>query len=283
MQVATTVTDAATGRGLRLAITDSEWLGRQYTPLIPEHGKLMHLFLVRSDNMALAHLHPLMEDSSTFLAALPPVPAGRYRVYADVVHESGFTQTLLDSVTVPAPQGPWRLSDPDDSWWEGRAPSAVGLERLSTLADGSAITWLRDSTPLVVGRDLDLRFAVTGPDAKPTLLEPYLGMPSHAVIVRDDGAVFVHLHAAGTIAMASQLVYELRQPGDTIRGRLGRRITESERQGHSMGPSVADPGIVSFPYAFPQPGQYRIWVQVKRQGRILTGSFDATVGPTSPS
>ena len=34
---------------------------------------------------------------------------------------------------------------------------------------------------------------------------------------------------------------------------------------------------VSFPYAFPKPGRYRLWVQVKRQHRILTGVFDAEV------
>ena len=34
---------------------------------------------------------------------------------------------------------------------------------------------------------------------------------------------------------------------------------------------------ISFPYGFPQPGLYRIFLQVKRSGRIETAFFDALV------
>ena len=37
------------------------------------------------------------------------------------------------------------------------------------------------------------------------------------------------------------------------------------------------PNEVSFPYGFPTPGRYRIFVQMKHGGTIETGVFDATV------
>ena len=280
MQIHTTI-DSGPARTLTLAITDSEWLGRLFTPLIPDHGKLMHLFLVRDDLQGFAHLHPVLIDSSTFRTSLPPLPPGRYRLYADVVHESGFTQTLLDSVTLAGTTDSWRPGDADDSWWESRQPSAVGRQPTTPLNDGSTMTWVRDSGPLVAGRDLDLSFEVRTRDGKPVTLEPYMGMPSHAVITREDGAVFVHLHPAGTISMASQLAFALRQPGDTVRGVLGARITSAEQASAPQTSMVMEgnPGTVTLPYAFPKPGRYRIWVQVKVGGKVLTGVFDAEVGP----
>lgn len=36
---------------------------------------------------------------------------------------------------------------------------------------------------------------------------------------------------------------------------------------------------VTFPYGFPQPGDYRLFVQIKRNGQVQTGVFDAQVEP----
>lgn len=263
---------------------DSAWLRRRdansFTPLIPDHGKLMHLFLIRDDLGALAHLHPTSKDSIVFPSDLPPLPAGRYRVFADIVHESGYAQTLVASVGIDSTAAALAASqassasapDPDDSWFT--APVQRGA-RSVTLADGSVMTWTGARSAIPAGEDAALRFEVRNPDGTPAVLEPYMGMPGHAVVATDDGSVFVHLHPSGTVPMAAQMTFEMREPGDSVSGRLGARISAAE---HAMTSAPMEAkSDVAFPYAFPKPGNYRVWVQVKRGGRILTGAFDAPV------
>jgi hypothetical protein len=258
---------------VRFSILDSAWRAHRMTPLIPDHGHLVHLFLVREGLEAFAHLHPVLVDSSTFDAALPPLPAGRYRVYADITRESGFTETLTDTIDLPAPGSGWRVGDADDAFWTGRGTGEGG--RMDTLEDRSTMTWERSDGPLVAGREAPLRFRVAAPDGRAAVLEPYMGMAGHLMLTRDDGAVFVHLHPLGTISWAAQQTFLVRGRADTAWGVVGRRLTEAhDPTGHMASPATAE---VSFPYAFPRAGSYRLWVQVKRNGRILTGVFATEV------
>lgn len=300
------VQSAGDDRVLTLAITDSAWLMRNdpvwlrrnqraaMAPLIPDHGKLMHMFLVRTDKDAFAHLHPVPRDSSEFVVTLPPLPAGRYRVYGDIVRENGMTHTLVSEVDLPppsaAPGGPAAgaaipigggtasAPDADDSWWASRTAGNLDGAAAVRLSDGSTMTWERAPGALVADQEAGLRFSVRAPDGSPAALEPYMGMAGHAMVTRSDDSVFVHLHPTGSIAMAAQKVIEMSEAGDTARGMLGERITRSEMSGMAHGASeMPQTSTVRFPYAFPQPGNYRVWVQVKRGGKILTGAFDAEV------
>ncbi len=101
-----------------------------------------------------------------------------------------------------------------------------------------------------------------------------------AVVTRDDGAVFVHPHPSGTVSMASQLAFTIRTAADTITGQLGKRIQAAE-SAHQM-PIAPTSSTVMFPYAFPEPGKYHMWVQVKHAGRILTGAYAFDVVPARP-
>lgn len=127
-------------------------------------------------------------------------------------------------------------------------------------------------------RDETITVRVLAPDGKPAQLQPYLGMPAHAVVTRVDGGVYVHLHTMGTVTAAAQQVFQARDRGDTTdRGRV--RIDTS----HVMTPPPTPDGTVEFPYAFPKPGSYRVFVQVKRAGRVLTGAFAVTVAEPAVS
>jgi len=101
---------------------------------------------------------------------------------------------------------------------------------------------------------------VANADGTPaTDLQPYMAMAGHAAVLRADLSVFAHLHPSGSAAMASLML---------------------ARSPHAMlADGQALPPEVSFPYGFPQPGRYRIFVQVKRAGRVETGAFDVDVAP----
>jgi hypothetical protein len=279
LDVDASVDSTESGARLVLAVTDSSWLQGRITPVIPDHGKMMHMFVMREPALdVFAHLHPTMIDSATFVTPLPPLPAGRYRIYADVVHESGFERTLVAAVDVDDLASPLAALDEDDSWVvQPEVPAVVRNNGGATArtSGGLSMRWTGDGAPLVVDRELEMRFALTDDEGVQLELQPYMGMLGHAAVTREDGEVFVHLHPMGTVTMASQATFEVRDRGDTTeQGRLrGEAIAGSgdPHAEHRVGREAA------FPYAFPRAGRYRIWVQLRYAGRVHTAAFDADV------
>jgi hypothetical protein len=101
-------------------------------------------------------------------------------------------------------------------------------------------------------------------------------MAAHAVVMRDDASVFIHLHPMGTVSITGQQVFRARDRGDTTaRGRLRPEALAPANLPAMSGMAMA--GAFTFPYEFPKPGHYRIWVQVKPASDVLTGTFDLDV------
>ncbi len=308
---------------------------RMLSYIMPDHGKLMHTFLVRMPGLdAFAHLHPDRRDTLNYESKLPSsLPGGRYLLYSDVVYRSGFTETLTDTVDLPslkisnASAVGATPTDRDDSWLVaepmGVKGNAVNVPHLDNdmvvcgkpgasakLTDGSTMLWMdKPDKTLETGKLYTLKFAVADAAGKAAPLEPYLGMGGHAAILRSDGTVYIHLHPVGTYSMAAEgsLVSRLADTARTFRYPDATRFRDSidayvaklktlpEKEKNQLlmanmpgvdSPSVDTPemnhqmavnNMVQFPYAFPRAGHYRIWVQVKRNGQVLTGVFDTEV------
>jgi hypothetical protein len=272
-----TVVGGGRGHTLRLAVRDTSDQGLLQSPVMPDHGKLMHLFMVKTQSMSsFAHLHPSREKSGVFVTAIPAVQEGRYHVFGDFVLENGAAYTVTTDVDVPPPVLD-TISDPDDSWIYAAfgVPAVKGAR--SELAPDLALQWESADT-IVAGRDLVLEFSVRGPRNAVVPVQPYLGMPGHAVVIKDDASVFVHLHPMGSMSMATMQAFELRNRGDTLAdGRLmmTHEMTPSRQSKATREQEVA--GRFSFPFAFPESGRYRLWVQVKKGGRVYTADYEVTV------
>jgi hypothetical protein len=247
--------------------------------LIPDHGHLMHLFLLRVPELnAMWHLHPNPAEGGSFAADLPDMPAGRYQVFADVVDPRGYPWTLVGDIDLPQIAAGKVLAG-DDSMWSGAplvAPS--GNSTKSPLPDGGSIVWQRPAGIMKAGVPMEFTFAVQDKDGGPARnMEPYMGMAGHAEFVRSDLSVFAHVHPAGSVSMAALELAEDGLSNAASSGQGAMPMPMPARMSMPMPDSGPLPPEVRFPYGFPQPGDYRIFVQIKRGGRVETGVFDARV------
>jgi len=274
------------GDQMILRIGDSKWHTRRpetvATPLMPDHGHLMHLFLIRTPQMdRFYHLHPVEDKGGVFLDDLPPIAVGHYQVFADIVRVSGFPDTLTAEIDIPETTG--KPLSGDDSTVAAAPISAAQDAKnsvaslISPLADGTRMIWERAPGPLPANQLLWFKFRVDDANGKQVAsLEPYMGMAGHAEFVRSDFSVFAHVHPDGSVPMAAVQLADATLPAKSGSANASdsSAVTEMNMPGMAMGPVGPE---VSFPYGFPKAGAYRIFVQVKHDGRVETGVFDAEV------
>ncbi len=259
-----------TGNTLDLAIGSYDpggpqtWKARPNSDLLPDHGHLMHLYAIRQPEMdAVFHLHPEQVSPGHLRTILPSMPPGTYKLYGDIVHATGFPETLTASLVVPngVPAAP--LSTEDASALP--APLSAGdLGPSYRLPDGYSMVWDKPAD-LSANTGYTLRFRLLDPEGKPaTGMQPYLGMAGHAAFVKTDGTSFAHTHPDGSAAMPAMMLAN-EGPSDAM------------NMGDMGGAATAIAPVVEFPYGFPSAGRYRIFIQMKHAGVVETGVFDAKV------
>jgi hypothetical protein len=235
---------------LTLRLSNPGWALRgRLDDFLPDHGHLMHLYMIQEPNAdRVWHLHPEMTEPGVFTHNLPPIPAGRYKLYGDVVHRSGFPETMTAEVTLDHDLAGTPISGDDAAGARGESP------------DGVRILWDRPATIKARAAEV-FRFRLVDKAGNPVQdTELYMGMLGHAAFVKDDGTVFAHVHPSGSVPMAALA--------------LANPSAEDHSMHHMTG---ALPAEADFPYGFPKPGRYHVIVQMKHGGVIETGIFDADV------
>ncbi|MDB6129113.1 MAG: hypothetical protein JWM04_220 [Verrucomicrobiales bacterium] len=305
-QVPVTATIQSSPDQLLLEIhIDAKGNRTRWAPLIPDHGKLMHLFLVRKGAPNIfAHLHPAAKKDNFFSVPLPPLMEGAYDFFGDITHENGFAETLTGSVEIPPP--PARItrlytideSDPNCSpiWYEqknmnGLVPPDPDDSTTSSFSFDSAgssaqvgrylkIVWLNPGN-YKKDEQVTLKFQMQDKNNKPVELQNYMGMEGHAIFRKIENDVFAHVHPLGTFSMASQQLFTQKEKTISTKESPAINTTNSVGNSNDMDDHVKSDGFseVSFPYAFPRAGRYQFWVQMKTSGRIYTGTFHTEIQP----
>jgi hypothetical protein len=181
-------TEQAVGerRELRFRIVDDA--GEPVTDFEVEHGKRLHLIVVRRDLSGFQHLHPEMAADGTWSVPLTIDRPGPYRVYADFV-AGGEDLTLGADLTAPGDYEPRSLPAPADV---GRV---AGYDvRRTTEEDGT----------------LDFRVSRDGRPVDD--LQPYLGARGHLVVLREGDLAYLHVHPEEEAADPSAIGFHAELP-----------------------------------------------------------------------
>ena len=220
---------------MSIEIIDELWKQNRMADIIPDHGKIMHIYLISDDYESIAHLHPSRtENSDVFVVKMPPVN------FRDSM--KGYERDL------------------DDSWLIN--------------SDENRITWIDKKYSYKSGENIDLQFQVMK-NGKPAVLEPYISMGGHAALLKKDQTVFVHIHPIGTISMASQEMFQesyVQNIVDQDDICFFGFVNDSTDNNYS---NISPNGEVSFPSInLDNTGEYGLWVQVKSDGEVITQKFD---------
>ena len=258
-----------------------------FANLVPDDGKLMHLFLIRQPQEdVFLHLHPHQLSPGHFAVSLPAMPPGTYQLFTDFYYsptgnsKDARSETDTETLTLPAQFHP-APADPDNTIavlppaLPNITPSGVampdGMLYTAVLRDNYTLTLRTPATLHPLSPNLFVVTLLDPSGQPPADMALYLGMPAHAVVLRSDNGVFAHIHPGGTLPMLTATASDA--PG-LASETWAQPMPDMPGMDTTM-PAVSNTATI--PYGFPAPGRYRIFVQMKHGPIVETAAFDLTV------
>jgi hypothetical protein len=125
--------------------------------------------------------------------------------------------------------------------------------------DGYDVTLKTSPATLKAGAPATLDYHIEKNGKPATALEPYLAVPMHISIIRDDLMGFLHIHGLLPVSFA------------------GKLLGESIHASHLLLPSHFGPDIEATSFTFPSPGTYHIFGEFSVDGRVVVSQFTVRV------
>jgi hypothetical protein len=201
----------------------------------------VHLLFVRDDLSTIIHRHPPVKADGTIDDKVTFKESGRYRVVVDAYPKA--TGSLKNFQL-------FRWMDVG-----GQAKTAP-LPAFEATQKVGGYTFKMAGTPQLKAVEATLlKVTVTDPDGKPAEFTPYYGALAHAIFFRADSLDYFHTHvcAPGATGCTSQL-------------------GSAQVTGTSSTPGDLEIGVL-----LPVAGTWRLFVQTKVNGKVLTAPFTLTV------
>jgi hypothetical protein len=201
----------------------------------------VHLILVRRDLAYIIHRHPPIAADGTIRDRIMFPAPGTYRAVVD---------------TYPATMGPQRnfqLFHTIDVGGRYR-PAKLPPFAAARTVDGYRVT-MKGAPRLRAIQAAFLKIKVNGPDGRPARFTPYYGALAHAIFFRRGTLDYFHTHVCGAGAAGCATSFG------------GSRVTGSSTK----------PGELNVGVLVPVPGVWRLFLQTKADGRILTVPFTLEV------
>jgi hypothetical protein len=198
----------------------------------------VHLILVSDDLSTLVHRHPPVGADGKLSQRLVLPRPGRYRVVVDAYPQGQPNFQLFRSIDVA-----------------GRAsPQPLPPATRSADADGFRVT-LHGNPRLRAIQPGFLNISVTDPQGKPARFTPWYGALAHAIFVRAGTLDYFHTHvcAPGASGCTSSL------GGASVSGRS------------------TTPGKLRVGVLVPVAGTWRLFLQTRANGRVITVPFTLEV------
>ena len=203
------------------------------------HDMPFHLFVVSQDFEEFQHIHPDKQPDGSFTIETSLPRAGYYKIFCDFFPAGGMPQVTQHNLVTAGYHGDLVSSQANLAPDQALAKTIEGTRfELSLVPDKP-----------FAGKPAELHYHLadekTGEPVKD--LQPYLGAWGHTLILTEDAADYLHSHPTEMI------------PEGT------------DRSGLKGGPDVV------FDTFFPRPGNYKIWSQFQRKGKVITVSFTVYV------